>query len=334
MLPSLNAVYVMDPADWSKIYAQEEREAIARKVNILGPVMSSQEALLRPDVLRDADILLSGWAGPRLDERFLSMMPRLRIVLYGAGAVNYMVTPEFSRRNIPISTANHINAIPVAEFSFAHIILGLKSFRRNVQETLRQRTFILPQVKCAGGFRSTVGLLSLGAIGRLVRKRLLSMDVNVIAFDPFVTELEAAKMDVTMVSLDELFAKSDVLSIHAPMSESTRGLITGRHIASMKFGSTLINTARGGVIRQDDMIEVLKQRTDISAVLDVVDPEPPAPDCELFDLPNVCLTPHIAGSLDKECSRMGQWVLQELTRFLSGKPLQGLVAPELLLIAA
>lgn len=324
----------MDPGDWNKIYAPEEREAIASLVHVLGPVMSSQEALRHPELLRQADILISGWAGPRLDEQFLSMMPRLQVVLYGAGAIHYMLTPAFARRNIPISTANNINAIPVAEYTLAHIILALKSFRRNVQETRHRRTFILPQVQCAGGFRSKVGLLSLGAIGRLVRKRLEAMDVSVLAHDPFVDELDAARIDVSLVSLDKLFEECDVLSVHTPMMESTRGLVTGRMLASMKYGATFINTARGGVVRQQEMIDVLKLRPDLTAVLDVVDPEPPSPDCELFDLANAWVSPHIAGSLDAECSRMGRWVVDELQRFLTGQPLLGQVMPNLLPIAA
>jgi phosphoglycerate dehydrogenase-like enzyme len=332
-MPLLNAVYVMDPRDWPKIYGPEEQKAIAEKVNILGPVYSAQEALRHPEILGRADILLSGWLGPKLDEHFLSLMPKLKVVLYGAGGIGYIMTPAFVRKNIPISTANAINAIPVAEYSLAHIILALKSYRRNVQEAKSRRTFIYPQVKCAGGFRSTVGLVSLSTIGRLVRQKLASMEVAVMAYDPCVDPLEAARLEVTLAGLPELFAESDVVSVHAPLIKETVGMVTGELIASMKHGATFINTSRGGVVREKEMIEVLKQRPDLTAILDVTDPEPPHQDCGLFDLPNVWVSPHIAGSLDRECSRMGRWVLHELERFLAGEPLRGLVDPRPLVAA-
>lgn len=332
-MPLLNAVYVMDPRDWPKIYGPEQQKAIAEKVNVLGPVYSAQEALHHPEVLSQAEILLSGWLGPKLDEHFLSLMPKLQVVLYGAGSIGYIMTPEFARKNIPISTANSINAIPVAEYSLAHIILALKSYRRNVQETKNRRAFIHPQVKCAGGFRSTVGLVSLSTIGRLVRQKLASMEVSVMAYDPCVDALEAARLDVTLAGLPEVFAESDVVSLHAPLIEQTKGMITGELIASMKQGATFINTARGGIVRELEMIRVLRQRPDLTAILDVTDPEPPHKDCELFDLPNVWVSPHIAGSLDRECNRMGQWVYQELVRFLAGEPLLGLVDPRPLVAA-
>jgi phosphoglycerate dehydrogenase-like enzyme len=132
-----------------------------------------------------------------------------------------------------------------------------------------------------------------------------------------------------MVSLEELFRESDVVSLHAPHTDETDGMITGEHIASMKRGATFINTARGGIVREEEMLEVLRKRPDLTAVLDVTEPEPAAADSPVFALPNVVLTPHIAGSLGLECRRMGRYMVDELRRYLNGEPLRWQVTREL-----
>jgi phosphoglycerate dehydrogenase-like enzyme len=269
------------------------------------------------------DVLLSGWGGPQLNERFLNQAPNLKAVFYGAGAVRHLLSDAFWDRQIVVTTAIAANAIPVAEFSLAHILLGLKGAWRQASETRNRRAFVVPPLPVAGAYQSTVGLISLGTIGRLVRERLRSIEVRVIAYDPTVSIREALGLRVDMTSLEELFATSDVVSLHAPLMEETAGLVTGRLLASMKQGSTFINTARGAIVREAEMIEVLRARPDLTAVLDVTDPEPPLPQCELFDLPNAIVTPHIAGSLDQECARMGRWMAKELQRFLAGRRLHG-----------
>ena len=158
-------------------------------------------------------------------------------------------------------------------------------------------------------------------IGRLVRERLRPFDLKVLAYDPFIKPEDAAALGVTLVPLDVLFRKCDVVSLHTPWLKETEGLITGALLASMKPGATFINTARGAVVREAEMVEVLQQRPDLSAVLDVTDPEPPVANSPLYTLPNVLLTPHIAGSMARECRRMGRYMVEELDRFLTGRPL-------------
>ena len=319
----LKAVYIMNPGEWHRVYPAAVHAELAGMVDFLAPVLSPAQALARTDLLEEAEILLSGWGGPVLNQEFLDLAPKLQAVFYGAGAVRHLLTEAFWERHISITTANTINAIPVAEFSLAHILLGLKGALRQASETKKRRAFAVSQIPVAGAYQSTVGLISLGTIGRLVRERLRSIDVRVIAYDPTVSSREALGLKVDMTSLEELFATSDVVSLHAPLMEETAGLVTGRLLASMKQGSTFINTARGAIVREAEMIEVLRARPDLTAVLDVTDPEPPLPQCELFDLPNAIVTPHIAGSLDQECARMGRWMANELQRFLAGKRLHG-----------
>jgi phosphoglycerate dehydrogenase-like enzyme len=318
----------MNPAEWESVYPPGVQAALTGQVRILAPVMSPEQALQRPDLLGQMDLLLSGWGGPKLDQHFLDLAPHLQAVFYGAGAVGHLLTAAFWNRQIVITTANSVNAIPVSEFALAHILLGLKRAWPQALETRRLRSFLPSRLSAPGAYQSTVGLISLSTIGRLVRQRLVPFDLRVIAHDPTVEKVEAASLDVDLTPLEALFARSDVVSLHAPLIPETVGMITGTLLAGMKNGATFINTARGAIVCEKEMIEVLRARPDLTAVLDVTDPEPPLSDSPLFDLPNVVLTPHIAGSLHGECGRLGQWISDEVQRYLAGEPLRGQILAE------
>jgi phosphoglycerate dehydrogenase-like enzyme len=137
----------------------------------------------------------------------------------------------------------------------------------------------------------------------------------VIAYDPFA---DAAQFpDIEFCSLDDLFRRADVVSLHTPWLPETEGLITGEHFRAMRPNSSFINTARGAIVREAEMIAALQARPDITALLDVTYPEPPAPGSPLYTLPNVVLTPHIAGPLGAECRRQGALMLAELRSYLA-----------------
>jgi phosphoglycerate dehydrogenase-like enzyme len=224
-----------------------------------------------------------------------------------------MVTDEFWERNILITSAYAANAIPVVEYALAQVLFALRSGWQHVLICRENKAF--KRVPMASGFGSTVGLVSLGMIGKMMVERLKSFDVKIIAYDPFVSEFSG----VEMVSLADIFQRADVVSLHTPWLKETVGLITGALIGSMKPYATLLNTSRGAVVCENEMIEVLQQRSDLTAILDVTYPEPPSADSPLFTLPNVIMTPHIAGANGPECRRMGQMMVQELKRYLAGE---------------
>jgi len=195
---------------------------------------------------------------------------------------------------------------------------------------MRSSTPDFEGIRVPGGYRSLVGLVSLGAAGRATAKLLRSFDVSLLAYDPSLNPAEAEELGVELMSLEDLFRRSDVVSLHAPWIPETEGLITGRLIASMKDGATLINTSRGAIVAEEEMIDVLRERPDLSAVLDVTFPEPPAPDSPLRSLPNIILTPHIAGSLQRERQRVAFEMVEELRRYLTGEPLRHRITSEML----
>lgn len=180
-----------------------------------------------------------------------------------------------------------------------------------------------------GAYRSRVGLWGLGHIGRLVAAHLAHFDVEILATDPVTSPDAARRAGVRLVPVEELFATCHVVSLHAPLLPETRGTIGERLLNSLGPGATLVNTARGALIDETAAARTLRARPDLTAVLDVTHPEPPAPDSPLFTLPNVVLTPHLGGALGAERHRLGQLVLDELHRFTQDRPLHHAIDPAL-----
>ncbi|MCC5023328.1 MAG: hydroxyacid dehydrogenase [Candidatus Synoicihabitans palmerolidicus] len=157
-------------------------------------------------------------------------------------------------------------------------------------------------------------------------KRMWPFELEVVAYDPYLSSTDATELDVRLLPLAELFATCSVVSLHAPRLPATIGMITGELIASMKPNATLINTSRGTLVKEDELCEALRHRPDLQVVLDVTDPEPPAPGSPLYSLLNVVLTPHIAGSRGRERRRLGELMITEFHRFRRGQPLQHAVS--------
>ncbi|MEU8889942.1 hydroxyacid dehydrogenase [Streptomyces sp. NPDC048442] len=320
------ALLVMEEERRADVYPPEVLAGIDGLVDWQGPPLTRQQLADDPSVLRRVDILLTGWGAPVLDAALLGHAPRLRTVLVAAGSVRHLTTPAFWERGIPIVSAAAANAVPVAEFTLAQVLLGLKQVHRIARDVASSRRF--PRdVAVPGAYRSRVGLLGLGHIGRLVAAHLGRFDVDVFATDPVASPETAREAGVRLIGIEELFATCHVVSLHAPLLPETRGTVGARLLNSLGPGATLINTARGALVDEAAAAQVLRARPDLTAVLDVTHPEPPAHDSPLFDLPNVVLTPHLGGAMGAERHRLGLLVLDELRRFTQGLPLQHAINP-------
>jgi phosphoglycerate dehydrogenase-like enzyme len=316
-------IYILAHENVEKIYGPDEQAAIARLVDIASPVVSREQVKEDRSLLRDVEFVFSGWGAPIFDEEFLDAAPKLRAVFYASGTVKGFVTEEFWERGIRLSGANSVFVLPVAEYTISQILFCLKHGWHFALETRRLRTYPPDMREVPGAYGTTVGLISLGAIARRVLELLRPYDLKVIAFDPFFPKEEAEELGITLGTLEDVFAKSDVVSLHAPLLPETEKMIRAEHFAAMKPGASFINTARSAVIDEAGLVEVFKKRTDLFAVLDVMWPEPPSTDHPYFDLPNVIITPHIAGCMSLECRRGGQFVADELNRYLRGEALRG-----------
>jgi len=318
---------VLDDASCGLIYGPDEVRDLESLVELLGPAQTRESIFDRGDLLGQAEVLISGWGGPCLDERFLELAPQLRAVFYGGGSLAGIMTDAAWRRGIVATSAWTANAVPVAEYTLATILFSLKHGWRLAREARESKCFP-PRDDAPGCYQSTVGLISLGAVARELLKLLRPFDLKVLVHDPFLARDEADRLGVEPVSLKSIFERADVVSLHAPGLPETRGMITGKHLASLRPGVTFINTARGEIVREDELIAVATNRPDLQFVLDVTEPEPPTADSPLYTLPNVVLTPHISGSAGNECRRMGRYMVEELRRFVRGEPLQWVVTRE------
>lgn len=314
-------LFILRPSALHEVYSEVHQEAIADLIDLVAEPQTADSIKEKPELLGEVEVIMSSWGAPVLDEALLTHAPKLKVIFYGAGSIRYFVTEASWQRNIRVSSAYRFNAISVTEYALATILLSLKRFWHYTQLVKRERMF--PEYRpLPGNYGSTVGIVSLGSVGRGVLKRLKHHDLKVVTYDPFLKEEEAKRLEVERVSLEELFKRADVVSLHTPALEETHKMIKKEHFASMKDGATFINTARGTVIDEAALIEVLHERLDLYAILDVTDPEPPATESPLYDLPNVLLTPHIAGNVARERERQGQAMLEELRRYLAGEPLQ------------
>ena len=318
----MKAIYLLPENNLPLIYGPDKQREIAAQVELVAPRLDAQTYPAWRGKLDDVEAIFSGWGMAKMDETFFEVFPNLKILFYGAGAVSGFVTEQVWERGVQISNANVANGVSVAEYTAAQVLLCLKQTWQQAARVRQLRSFKSARLPVAGAYGSTVGIISLGAIGRMVAKRLQTLDVKLIAYDPFMQREVAQALGIELCSLEDVFSRSDVITCHTPWLPETVGLLTGALFRSMKPNASFINTARGAVIKEAELIEVLHERPDLFAVLDVTYPEPPLPESALYDLPNVLLTPHIAGSMDAECRRMGRMMVDELGRWLRGEPLQ------------
>lgn len=270
-------------------------------------------------LLADVEVLITSWGAPQFDADLLSRMPRLRAVLHAAGSVRAHVSPAFWERDILITSAADVNAVPVAEFTLATILLAGK--RALVH--LRDPSGDLPGARPSSGspignVDRTIGIVGFSRIGRRVVKLLSGFDqLRVLVADPFADAAEVTAAGATLTTLDAMLPVVDVLSLHAPALPSTYRMIGEDQLAMLRDGCTVINTARGALLDHDALLAQCRTGR-LDAVLDVTDPEPLPPDSGLRLLHNVAITPHLAGSLGTETRRLTDSALDELEAYAAG----------------
>ncbi len=303
-------------------------DALLERLRAAGE-MPDPEPLARFDdaraekLLSQADVLLTAWGCPPLDEALLARAPKLRAVLHAAGTVKQHVTPACFARGIAVSSAAAANALPVAEFTLAAILFANKRIFR-LRERYREVKgfrFWPQEFPGLGNYDKTVGIVGASHIGRRVLELLRPFDLRRLLFDPFVDDAGAAALGARKVALDDLLRESDVVSLHAPALPETRHLLDGRRLALLRDGATLVNTARGSLVDMEALVRELESGR-IDAVIDTTEPEVLPPDSRLYALANVFLTPHVAGSMGTETRRMAELAVAELERFARGEPLR------------
>ena len=277
------------------------------------------EGLLSHPLAEKIDVLMTGWATPKLSNDLLDACTSLKLVVHCAGTVRHLVDPSFFDRNIRLVNSADANAVPVAEFLLSWILRWNKKLPL-FENKYRAGHFIENKVSAEfdllGNRGKTIGVVSASRVGRRLIGLLKHFDLDVLLCDPFCTIEQTLAIGARKVDLPELMSASDIVSICAPLLPETENLIGATQLARMKDGALLINTSRGKLVDHDALLSELESGR-LNAVLDVTEPEPLPRGSPFFSLPNAYLTPHVAGSMGLEIHRMTASALSEIELFLS-----------------
>jgi len=315
------AFFGENPHSIGNVYSAETIARIRTMAELPDRVICKND--LGKEDFSDIEFLFGTWGiGALTEEEWAKYFPNLKVLFYGAGATDRFARPLFAR-GVHVVSAWQANAVPVAEYTVSAILLGLKNFYQLIR-TGRSPEHWRERSTGTGAFGATVTLLgSTGAVATRVAEMLKSYRLKVIGIPSPVAE--------RTISFAEAFPVSNVVSNHLPDRDDNAGCIDGALLDSMPKGGFFLNTGRGRQVNEPEMIEVLKRRPDLTVLLDVQYPEPPEAGSELYTLPNVFLTPHIAGSLGDEVHRMGEFMADEFERFTRGEPLLYEVCESMLL---
>jgi phosphoglycerate dehydrogenase-like enzyme len=303
-----------------RVYGQGRREQLQRLVDMHPTIVGEGNFDAEAPRLAGIEAIFSTWGMPLLTDAQLDSLPRLKAVFYAAGSVKGFAAPLL-QREVTVVSAWAANAVCVAEFCLAQILLAMKGYFANTRHYhATRKTGGAPQGR--GAYGESVALLGAGQVARQLITLLKPFRLNVLVVDPYLSDSEARELGVRPVSLDEAFAQAYVVSNHLPNLPELRGILHGALFASMRPEATFINTGRGAQVVEPELMAVLRQRPDLTALLDVTDPEPAPPQSQWFTLPNVQLTTHIAGAHGDEVVRMADLIIEEFGRWQAGEPLR------------
>jgi phosphoglycerate dehydrogenase-like enzyme len=326
----MKAAFFYDyPATDGDVYGAR-REKIAALTELYPHVISAKNFADHAAGLRDVEAIFATWGMIPFTDAHFAAMPALRAVFYAAGNVKAFATP-LVERDVVLVSAWAINAIPTAQLVLSQILLTCRGYFRAARQYAATRELAaakaFPRVGAQG---ETIGLIGMGWIARRLTKHLLELNLRVIACDPFLSAQRARELGVEKVELPELFARSYVVSNHVPDLPSTKQMFGAALFERLRDGATFINSGRGAQVVEADLARVLAARPDLTALLDVTAPEPPAPDSPLWTLPNVVMSPHIGGTIGDEVGRLADCVIEEFTAWRDGRPLRYQVTREIL----
>ena len=315
-----------------RVYGADIRRKLEHEIELFPDIIGRGAMHDKREILRETNVIFSTWGMPYCEEEEIkACFPVLKAVFYAAGSVQSFAR-EFLNCGIKVFSAWAANAIPVAEYTVAQIILANKGFFQSARKMKPEMYFNARQhaESFPGNIGIKVGLIGCGMIGSLVSQKLREYHVDVNVYDPFLPDSRANELGVKKCSLIEVFSECQTISNHLPDNASTKDMLNYRLFSIMKENAVLINTGRGAQVVEDDLIQALRECPERTAVLDVTYPEPPVASSGLFALDNVILTPHIAGSMSNELARIGEYAYNEFISFKNGSPLQYEVTAKML----
>lgn len=280
-------------------------------------------------LIQDADIAITSWGVPQLDEEILNQAPGLQLVAHAAGSVKSIVSDALYSRGIRVISSAQAMSVGVSDTALGLTIAACKDFFAQ-NAAMHTGGWIQDYSPVMELCNITVGVIGYGIAGRHYVELLQNFPLNVLVYDPYHSDAEINRPGVRRCGLEELLKSSDVVSIHAPSIPETHHMINTAALDMMKDKAILINTARGSLVDEAALAAAMTGGKLKYACLDVYDPEPPAEDSPLRRIPNCILTPHIAGAVTNGKLRIGTHVLREIRRYLGGEPLVSEVTKDML----
>ncbi len=297
-----------------------------------GNIYSKSDIINDADLFQQTEYIFSTWGMPEFTEdEIRSCLPNLKCVFYAAGSVQKFAH-QFINCGVKVFSAWAANAVPVAEYTVAQIILANKGFY-STSRIFKSGKYIASRDEVSnyrGNYGVSVGIIGAGMIGKLVIKMLKAYNLKVKVFAPFLPDDIADELNVEKVTLEEIFSTCTVVSNHLANNEQTQNMLNYELFSLMPEHATFLNTGRGAQVVEDDLIKFLEKRPDVTAVLDVTMPEPPLDGSKLYTLENCILTPHIAGSFGDEVHRMAEYMIEEFKNLTENTPCKYEVTKEML----
>ena len=282
------------------------------------------------NTIKDAQVCIIGWRSVPFNEKILQNAPELKLIAHTASSLKRYINQSVWTRNIRVFSATPVMALDVAETILGLIINHLKRIGRF--NTLTDPRNVSHNMLYGD---MTIGVIAASTIGKYLIEMLNIFNAHMIVYDPYLSDSKAEELGVHKVSLDELMRKSDIVTLNAPKTHETLKMINAQNLSLMKDNSLFINTARGALVDEQALIDILKTGR-ISACIDVTDPtEPLAYDHPFHQLDNVFLIPHIAGGhADNGRFQQGSFVIQEIFNFFQSSKLKYEVTKKMLEISA
>lgn len=309
------------------VYTTEAKERLKKLVDIdVDKVYCQEDLEANPNGFADVDYIFSTWSMPGGTEEkddYAKYFPNAKALFYAAGSVKYF-GQHYLDKNIRLFSAFAANAIPVAEFTMAQILLANKGYFQSVRMVRRGHydRAVEYSKSHTGNYDCKVGIIGAGMIGRKVIELLREFSLEFYVYDEFLPESAVAALGAKKATLEEIFAECDVVSNHLANVPATVGILKEEHFRLMKPNTVFINTGRGAQVDEPGFLKVMRERRDICSLLDVTVDEPPVEGSDFYKLDNIFLTPHIAGSQANEVGRMAEYVIDEFELLLKGEATQ------------
>ena len=275
-----------------------------------------EETIIREAADCDAILIRSA----KITKNIINSIPNLKVVAkHGIGVDNIDVKAA-TEKGVMVVNAPESNINSVAEHALAMILALSKNLVIMDKKTRNDEFASRNKIICMELKGKTIGLVGLGKIAKLLAKKLKSLDVDIIAFDPYIDGEKAKELGVKLVNnLDELLEKSDFVSLHIPLTEENKKIIGKEKLSKMKKSACLINVARGEIVDEKALYEALKENIIRGAALDVFEQEPPSADNPLFQLENIILSPHNAALTSEALVAMATDSAQGIEECLKGE---------------